>query len=180
MQHELKGEFGDIQLRPLAYADIEAIRILRNRLSDWFIDRQQISQEGQEAWYQRYLKAPGDYMFIAEWKGWPNAVLGAAAIYNIDAQRQTGEFGRLMVQTDCTGRGVGFQITAAVCHIGFDQLGLSEITLEVLTDNLRARRVYEKVGFLPLDRVGVPLGGELTEMSLTRNEFYKIINRTGE
>lgn len=177
MQHELTGVFQGVRIRPLACMDIETVRMLRNQFRDRFIDSRQISKESQEAWYLRYQKAPGDYMFVAEWKNQPDVILGAAAIYDIDAQRRTGEFGRLMVQQACAGRGAGFQITAAVCRIGFDQLGLSEITLKVLSDNFRARRVYEKTGFVSVERTHTPADGELVEMSLTRDMFCKIITK---
>lgn len=177
VQHELTGEFQSVRIRPLACTDIETVRMLRNRFRDRFIDSRQISKESQEAWYLRYQGAPGDYMFVAEWKDQPGVILGAAAIYDIDTQRKTGEFGRLMVQQACAGRGAGFQITAAVCRIGFDQLGLSEITLKVLSDNPQARRVYEKTGFSSVERTHAPADGELIEMSLTKDMFCKIFTK---
>lgn len=46
------------------------------------------------------------------------------------------------------GRGLGTEAAALVVDHGFDRLGLDRITLDVLARNDRARRSYEKVGFV--------------------------------
>jgi RimJ/RimL family protein N-acetyltransferase len=46
------------------------------------------------------------------------------------------------------GRGLGTEATRLIVGYGFDQLGLHRIELEVYAFNPRARRAYEKVGFV--------------------------------
>ncbi|WP_406445264.1 GNAT family N-acetyltransferase [Streptomyces sp. NBC_01613] len=45
-------------------------------------------------------------------------------------------------------RGIGTEATRLIVGYGFEQLGLHRIGLDVYGDNIRARRVYEKVGFV--------------------------------
>lgn len=45
-------------------------------------------------------------------------------------------------------RGLGSEATGMIVGYGFDQLGLHRIALEVYAFNPRARRVYEKAGFV--------------------------------
>ena len=46
-------------------------------------------------------------------------------------------------------RGLGTEAVRLVVGYGFERLGLHRISLEVSAFNPRARRVYEKVGFIP-------------------------------
>jgi RimJ/RimL family protein N-acetyltransferase len=50
------------------------------------------------------------------------------------------------------GRGLGTEATSLIIDYGFGQLGLERIDLEVLAENGRARRAYEKVGFVETGR----------------------------
>lgn len=46
------------------------------------------------------------------------------------------------------GRGLGTEATRLIVRYGFDRLALERIELEVLERNPRARRAYEKAGFV--------------------------------
>ena len=48
---------------------------------------------------------------------------------------------------DRHGRGLGTEATRLVLDWGFNMLGLANVLLEVLTDNERAIRAYERAGF---------------------------------
>lgn len=43
--------------------------------------------------------------------------------------------------------GIGTKATACLCKYGFDELGLNKIYLKTNSNNISARRVYEKCGF---------------------------------
>lgn len=177
MQHEFQGGFGQIRIRPLKAEDIEAVRLLRNRMRERFVCRDEISQADQERWYHHYLETPHDYMFIVESQGNadPGERLGTAALYEVDSLRKTAEFGRLMIAPDYSGRGVGFQATVAVCRFGFERWDLSEITLQVYQSNPAARRLYKKAGFVWSGSRQMKNNETLLEMVLTRESFQKIL-----
>ncbi|MEL6982689.1 MAG: GNAT family N-acetyltransferase [Actinomycetota bacterium] len=67
---------------------------------------------------------------------------------------------------DWFGRGLGTEATALIVRHGFDHLGLDRITLEVLTRNPRAKRTYEKVGFVTVGG-SVEDGEAWTHMAIT-------------
>lgn len=45
-------------------------------------------------------------------------------------------------------KGIGTKAIRLLCKYGFEELGLSKIWLETNEDNMAARRVYEKCGFM--------------------------------
>ena len=55
---------------------------------------------------------------------------------------------RILLGADGRDRGLGTEAVALLTAYGFDVLALQRITLEVFAFNPRARRVYEKVGFV--------------------------------
>jgi RimJ/RimL family protein N-acetyltransferase len=55
---------------------------------------------------------------------------------------------RTVLGPDGRGRGLGTEAVRMIVGYGFEQLGLHRISLEVYSFNPRARRVYDKVGFV--------------------------------
>lgn len=55
---------------------------------------------------------------------------------------------RIMLVPGCLGRGLGTEATRLIVGHGFEKLGLHRISLEVYAFNPRARRAYEKAGFV--------------------------------
>lgn len=54
----------------------------------------------------------------------------------------------IFVNPNAQKGGIGSKATMLLCKYGFDELGLNKIYLETNEDNLAARRVYEKCGFV--------------------------------
>ena len=136
-----------IRLSPLSEDDAERLRILRNRNSCRFIDSAEISADAQLKWYQKYIVKPCDYMFSAVYKA-TNQWIGAVGLYNVDTVCCEAEFGRLVVDKEAAGiGGLGVDVTRAVCQIGFEQLGLRCIILEVYSNNIPAIKTYQRSGF---------------------------------
>lgn len=55
---------------------------------------------------------------------------------------------RIMIGPRGRDRGLGTEATRMFIGYGFEQLGLHRISLDVIEFNPRAKRVYEKVGFV--------------------------------
>ena len=55
---------------------------------------------------------------------------------------------RTLLGPDGRGRGLGTEAVRMIVGYGFERLGLHRISLEVYSFNPRARRVYDKVGFV--------------------------------
>ncbi|MFD5077964.1 GNAT family N-acetyltransferase [Streptomyces sp. NPDC058371] len=74
-------------------------------------------------------------------------LLGEVVLYDWDPRNRSCTF-RTLIGPRGRGRGIGTEATRLIVGHGFDQLGLHRIALEVYGHNHRARRVYEKVGFV--------------------------------
>lgn len=55
---------------------------------------------------------------------------------------------RIFLTTEHTNRGLGTEATRLILRHAFDTVGVHRVELEVYSFNPRARRVYEKVGFV--------------------------------
>jgi RimJ/RimL family protein N-acetyltransferase len=170
MDHGLQGRYKRVRLRPLAAADIEPLRLLRNREREWFKDSQVITAAQQQQWFASYLDKPGDYMFAVEFAHAPYLFIGAVALYDVDEAAGEAEFGRIIIDSEAVGgvRGLGVDTTQCVCAIGFEQLDLRRIHLEVLAGNERAIRTYERAGFKRLEPAGGQAGDGMVHMGICR------------
>ena len=155
MLHEFKKNYGDIILKPLEWKNIEELRNLRNKEENrkCFIYQKEITKEEQENWYKKYLEKEEDIMFSAFLKADEEYLIGFAALYDIDKNSKKCEFGRIIVDKNkVTKKGIGYQITKCLCDIGFQNLGLDMIYLEVFSDNIPALKTYLKAGFIERNR----------------------------
>ncbi|MEU9830928.1 GNAT family protein [Streptosporangium sp. NPDC048047] len=67
-----------------------------------------------------------------------------------DAQPEIGRatFDVYIGEKDCWGRGYATDATREMCRYGFGRMRLHSIELSVVTENVSAIHVYEKVGFV--------------------------------
>lgn len=148
MDHLFSAQYQRIRLSPLQKDETEALRILRNQKRNWFVFGDIISPQQQSIWFEKYLKRPDDCMFSA-YHAESGKWVGAVALYHISPNRHSAEFGRLLVDGTRVGeKGLGVDATVCACKIGFEQMGLEEITLEVFADNPAAIKTYRRAGFL--------------------------------
>jgi len=73
-------------------------------------------------------------------------VIGEVLLTDLDEGNRSCGF-RIWI-AGATGRGLGTEATRLAVGHGFESCGLNRIQLEVYAFNPRARRVYEKVGFV--------------------------------
>lgn len=73
--------------------------------------------------------------------------VGEAVLNEWDEANESCNF-RILIGPAGQGRGLGTEATRLIVGYGFAELGLHRISLEVFAFNPRARRVYEKVGFV--------------------------------
>jgi len=75
------------------------------------------------------------------------ACVGEAVLNDWDPDNESCGF-RILVLAAGRDRGLGSEATRLIVGYGFEQLGLHRISLEVYAFNPRARRAYEKAGFV--------------------------------
>ncbi|WP_030196923.1 GNAT family N-acetyltransferase [Streptomyces sp. NRRL S-87] len=74
-------------------------------------------------------------------------VVGEAVLNDWDADNESCGF-RISLVPAALGRGLGTEATRLIVGHAFERLGLHRVSLEVYAFNPRARRAYEKVGFV--------------------------------
>jgi RimJ/RimL family protein N-acetyltransferase len=77
----------------------------------------------------------------------PGTLVGEVVLNEVDLDALTCNL-RVLVGPQGRDRGLGTEAVALATGYGIERLGLARITLEVFEFNPRARRVYEKVGFV--------------------------------
>jgi len=73
--------------------------------------------------------------------------VGLVSLKNISWIDRNAEFAIVLVSEDKTGKGYGKAATIAIIEYAFTTLNLHRIYLSVLSSNIRAKTLYEKVGF---------------------------------
>jgi RimJ/RimL family protein N-acetyltransferase len=139
-----------VKLRAVERSDLAFTRACRN---DPLIHvpalgrRFPITSAGEEAWFDSLGRGspPEEVTMIvaAVDDGRP---LGMVMLRAIDWVNRNAMFG-LWVSPDAHGRGIGSASCEQMLAIGFDQLDLHKIALDVLTSNERALSIYRRVGF---------------------------------
>jgi diamine N-acetyltransferase len=142
-------------LRLLEKRDLSTTLAWRNQaeIRKWFLSTNIIAEESHFAWFERYQQLDNDFIFVILAKDLGGIPVGQISLYGIDWQTGTAEYGRLMIgDPQAKGKGYAKQATQLVLRIGFEQLGLKEIYLEVKQDNAPAIAVYQSSGFIEKDK----------------------------
>lgn len=74
--------------------------------------------------------------------------LGEAVLHEFDAANESASYRVWLAGPHLFGRGYGTEVTQLVVDHALDQVGVHRLALEVFDLNPRARRVYEKCGFV--------------------------------
>lgn len=71
---------------------------------------------------------------------------GSISLKNIDRQNKEAEYA-ISMHPEAQGKGIAAIATAKILEIAFGEQGLDRVYLNVLADNQRANRFYQKTGF---------------------------------
>jgi RimJ/RimL family protein N-acetyltransferase len=135
-------------LRPLVEDDFDAMHTAMNdpevgRLTGSHGD---ISDERAREWL-RTRKDQTDRLDLAIVDRSTGGCVGEAVLNGWDAGNQSCGF-RILIGPAGRDRGLGTEATRLIVGYGFEELRLHRISLEVYSFNPRARRAYEKAGFV--------------------------------
>ncbi|MGW7530186.1 GNAT family N-acetyltransferase [Streptomyces sp. NPDC054783] len=106
----------------------------------------ELTLERVRSWYGSRGTAP-DRLDLAVTDTGTGELLGEVVLYEYDPAAGSCTF-RTLIGPRGRGRGLGTGATRLIVGYGFEQLGLHRVQLEVYGHNARARRVYEKAGFV--------------------------------
>ncbi|MFH9858376.1 GNAT family N-acetyltransferase [Streptomyces sp. NPDC017202] len=136
-------------LRPFTEADAETMwEIIRDPevVRFTFPANGELTLERLRSWYATRSAQP-DRLDLAVTDRATGELVGEVVLHEYDAHTRTCTF-RTLIGPRGRGRGLGTEATRLIVGHGFGHLGLHRIQLELYGDNARARRVYEKVGFV--------------------------------
>ena len=124
-----------------------------------------------EAWFQNYMHHR-DVTVRCSIVGDDDTILGLVSLTSLDMINQTATLHIMIGEANCHNKGIGTYAVKEMVQHAFNNLNLRRIELEVLSENTRARHVYEKVGFLHegTKKKAVYKNGEFVDM-----EMYAII-----
>lgn len=153
MKPTLYGE--RVMLRPLQAQDVAPLAIA---LQDPEVLKLTGSEHGEgvpaeprdpahDSEFLRWRMARTDRLDLAVVDRESGECVGEVVLNQWDEDNQSCNF-RTFIGPSGRGRGLGTEATKLIVGYGFENLGLHRISLEVYAFNPRARRVYEKVGFV--------------------------------
>jgi RimJ/RimL family protein N-acetyltransferase len=122
---------------------LDWLKDLRNNNREWFIDSKLIlHNEMQELWF-RLSSARGDLNLVIKDEG---QLVGFISVYNISGD--IANIGRMMVDNKFKHQGYMLKSLIKVFEICKKHLGIAELVLEVKNENIIARDLYTKMGFV--------------------------------
>jgi ribosomal protein S18 acetylase RimI-like enzyme len=144
-----------VTIRPLTDADVDLIHELWAEFEVELDDEPYLRETWEEAWEDLAVTVREGVALLAEEDdravGFVFCVLG-------DRGRQTAHVTDIYVRPEARGRGIGRALLAELVEPARNA-GLAHVSLEVLMRNTEARRLYERLGFAPVDTFMVaPLG----------------------
>ncbi len=138
----------DIYLREMTDEDEELIIKWRNTdfVRQNFIYRKPFTIEGHRGWVETMVKTGKVVQFIICTKeGRP---IGSVYLRDIDREHKKAEYGIFIGEEDALGKGYGTLAAEGMLAYAFEELKLHKVMLRLLEGNDRARKSYEKAGFV--------------------------------
>lgn len=151
-------------LRPITENDLERIRVwLQESEIVESIQSRTVTSAEQQEWYRRYLLDQTKKVFAIEVD---QRHVGNISLFNIDTVSQRAMLTIFIGESNFRNNGLGSRALKALFEKAGHELGLRWISLEVLADNWRAIRCYEKVGMKKTDvlKKHVKVHGQLKDM----------------
>jgi RimJ/RimL family protein N-acetyltransferase len=169
-----------IRLRGLERSDLPP-------LQEWLNDPEVIegisiylplSMVDEEQWFERVMHGEAAERPMAiemkQGRGW--RLIGNIGFFNLEWNNRCAEFGIAIADKSVWNKGYGTESVQLLLRHGFETLNLHRIYLRVYATNPRARRSYEKAGFVLEGtlRDGVYRHGKYADvhiMSVLRSEW---------
>ncbi|HEX9015031.1 MAG TPA: GNAT family protein [Chloroflexota bacterium] len=121
--------------------------------------------EQEEQWYERASRTENTVDFTIYERSTMRPI-GNTGFHNVDFFHRSAEFGILIGEKDCWGKGYGTEATILVLRYGFQYLNLHSIMLHVHAYNERGIRAYRRAGFKEAGRLREchALGGKMHDL----------------
>lgn len=167
---------GEFHLRKLEEKDIVGMLEWMHdpSINRWFrFDADQITEESALNFIRNSFSEKNRHYAVADTA---DEYLGTVSLEDIDMENGHALFA-ISMRSCAIGTGAASFAAKELLQIAFGELGLERVYLNVLSDNNRARRFYEKAGFRHEGcfRRHLKLRGELRDWewyAILRDEYY--------
>ena len=135
-------------LRPITLEDTPLIVAWRNDPSvlQNFIYRGPFTAAVHINWMKTKVASGEVVQYIIEDRKSGRPV-GSVYFRDVNPSYHSAEYGVFIGEAEARGKGFGSETAKLFTDFGFETLGLHRISLRLLSDNVQARRSYEKAGF---------------------------------
>lgn len=132
-----------ITLRPISVEDTEFILDLRNNLeiADNFFSDPPLYDFEHNRWLNDKKKDDLDFMILHK-----GEKAGRISITKIDFRHQKGDYG-IVLHPAFWGKNIAYEASNLLLDYVFRNLPINKIYLEVFESNLKAIKLYERIGF---------------------------------
>jgi N,N'-diacetyllegionaminate synthase len=169
---------GEVRLRPLEEGDAERIVGWRSRpdVASQLFAESSPTRAQHDAWFHALQQRTDRLEWVVCDRGRPVGTIGLASL---DLAAKRAEYGIMLGEPEARGRGVALAASIIVLDFAFDALDLEQIVLEMFSDNGRAGRLYERLGFAstelqPPPRVKDGIERAVTRMRLSRAHYHSV------
>lgn len=108
-----------------------------------------MSLADEERWFEGLGRDSSRHVLAVdqrEGEGWSH--VGTCGLESVDLRNGCCTLGIFLGPAAARGKGIGTAAMTLLLAFAFDELRLHRVELEVFDDNERARRVYERLGFV--------------------------------
>lgn len=177
MQSHQKIQGGTIYLQELTsgHASQDYCNWLNDGEVNKYLETRQATVENLREYITKQLNNPNSF-FVGIFDKANDIHIGNIKLEPIDWQKKIAVFGIIIGNHGYLGHGIGTQSTQLILNYAFKTMGLNEVELGVISENKRARRAFEKSGFIYRRTIPKAMdhGGVLYDkivMSVKKDEF---------
>jgi RimJ/RimL family protein N-acetyltransferase len=109
-----------------------------------------ISSRDEEKWFEKQQERDANEKTLAielrQGEGWK--LIGSCGVFGIEWVNSSAELGIMIGDKSVWNQGLGSQVMTLLLRHCFETLNLNRAFLQVYAENARARRSYEKAGFV--------------------------------
>lgn len=134
----------DIALRKFEQKDIKnKVKWINDKKNNEYLHYNlPLTIEGTTIWYKKISNLKSRYDAVIEYNGTPIGIIGL-----ININKKKGEYYITLGEHEYKRKGISYIASKKLITYGFNNLELEKIWLCVDSENLAARKLYEKLGF---------------------------------
>jgi N-acetylneuraminate synthase len=167
-----------VYLRPLAETDTDSILHWRSdpAVSSQLFSERPPTRAEHEAWFAS-LQLRHDCREFVIVRSHDDRPVGTISLRHIGNEPRDAEFGIMIGDSECRGKGLAREACDLLFQYGFRVLGLQRINLALFSDNASALTLYRRLGFqalpVPGEHVKDGVRRATTSMYLDRQDWRR-------